>query len=97
MRAFVLSDMNPANYQVTVLPFLLEDDDIDYYHSLTKQVQANWYELMRVLGQHFDCISHKPGYLSPLLMLKEKEVPRHADYCKTYNCTTMCPNFEPLS
>ena len=80
MRVFVLSDINSANDQVTVLPFLLEDDAIDYCHSLTKQVQDNWYELMRVLGQRFDCISHEPGYLSRLLTLKENEVPRHADH-----------------
>ena len=56
MGAFVLSDINSANDQGTVLPFPLEDDAIDYYHSLTKQVQNNWYKLMRVLGQRFDCI-----------------------------------------
>ena len=80
MRAFVLSDINSANDQVTVLPFLLEDDAIDHYHSLTRQVQDNLYELMRVLGQRFDCISHEPGYLSRMLALKENEVPGHADY-----------------
>ena len=79
MRAFVLS-VNSANDQVTVLPFLLEDDAIDHYHGLMKQVQDNWYELMRVLGQHFDCISHEQGYLPRMLTLKENEVPGHADY-----------------
>ena len=80
MRAFVLSDINSANDQVTVLPFLLAGDAINYYHSLRKQVQDNWYELMRVLGQNFDCISHEQGYLSRMLTLKENEVPGHAAY-----------------
>ena len=80
MEAFVLSDINSANDQVTVLPLLLEGDAIDYYHSLTKQVQDNWYELMAVLGQQFDCISHEQGHLSRMLMLKKNEVPRPADY-----------------
>ena len=35
MPVFVLSDNNSSNDQVTALPFLLEDDAVDYYHSLT--------------------------------------------------------------
>ena len=62
MRMFILSDINPPNDQGTALPFLLEGDAMDYYHSLTKQVQEDWYELMGVLGQCFDCISHDPVY-----------------------------------
>ena len=43
MRAFVLSNINFCNDQVTALPFLVEGDPIDYHHGLTKQVQEDWY------------------------------------------------------
>ena len=59
MRAFVLSDITSRIDQVTTIPFILEGDAIDYCHSLTKQVQDDWFELMLVLGQRFDCISHE--------------------------------------
>ena len=73
MRAFILSDINSPNDLDTALPFLLEGDAIDYYHSFMKQVQDDWYELMRVLGERFDRISHKPGSLLQMLTLKERE------------------------
>ena len=69
MRAFILSDINSPLDQVTPLPLLLEGDAIDYYHGLTKQVQNDWFELMHVLGQQFDCISHEPLYPSRMLTL----------------------------
>ena len=50
MGAFALSDITSTVDQVTTIPFLLEGDVVDYYHSLTKVVQ-DWFELMRVLGQ----------------------------------------------
>ena len=75
MRAFILSNINSPLDQVTAIPFLLEGDAINYYHSLTKQVQDDWFELMFVLGQHFDCISHEPVYLSRMLTLRESEFP----------------------
>ena len=84
MRAFIMSDINSPLNQVTALPFLLEGNASDYYHSLTKKVQDDWFEPMRVLGQHFDCISHEPLYLSRMLTLPESEFPRHADYVKEY-------------
>ena len=62
--AFIYSDIDSPNDQVTALPFLLEDDTINYYHILTKQLQEDRYELMRVLGRRVDCISHEPLYLS---------------------------------
>ena len=73
MRALILSDINSLNNQVTALPFFLEGDAIHYYHSLTKQVQDGWYELMR--GQRFVCISDELVYLSPMPTLKESELP----------------------
>ena len=79
MRALVLSDINYPNDQDTALPFLLDGDAIDYYHSLTKQVQDDWDGLMQVLGQCFHSISHEPVYVSRMLPLKESEFPRHAD------------------
>ena len=39
MRAFILSDIDPPLDQVTALPFLLEGDAKNYYHTWTKQVQ----------------------------------------------------------
>ena len=33
MQAFVVSDINSSLDEVTALPFLLEGDGIDYYHS----------------------------------------------------------------
>ena len=84
MRAFALSDITPTVDQVTTIPFLLEGDVVEYYHSWTKVVQDDWFELMRVLGQRFDCISHEPVYLSRMLTLKESEFPRHADYVKEF-------------
>ena len=86
MRAFGLPDITSPLDKVTTIPFLLEGDAIDYYHSLRKQVQDNWFELMRVLRQRFDCISHEPVYLSRMLMLRKSEFPRHADYVKEF-CT----------
>ena len=87
MRAFALSDITSTVDQVTTIPFLLEGDAVEYYHSLTKVVQDDSFELMRVLGQRFDCISHEPVYLSRVLTLKESEFPPHADYVKEFrNC-----------
>ena len=86
LRAFILSDITSPVDQVTTISFLLEGDAAEYYHSLTKAVQDDWFELMRVLGQRFDCISHEPVYLSRMLSLKESEFPGHADYvreCRT--------------
>ena len=84
MRAFFLLDITSPLDQVTTIPFHLEGDAIDYYHSLTKQVRDDWFELMRVLGQRFDCISHETVYLSGTLTLRESEFPRHADYTKEF-------------
>ena len=66
------------------MSFLLDGDAAEYYHSLTKVVQDDWFELMRVLGQRFDCICHEPVYLSRMLSLKESEFPRHADYVREF-------------
>ena len=59
MRAFILSTINSPRDPLTALPLFLKGYAFDYYHSLTKQVQDYWFELMRVLGQHLDCISHE--------------------------------------
>ena len=69
---------------MTTISFLLEGDAAEYYHSLTNAVQDDWCELMRVLGRHFDCISHEPVYLSSMLSLKGTEFPRHADYVREF-------------
>ena len=82
IRAFTLSDITSPVDQVTTISFLLDGDAAEYYHSLTTAVQDDWFELMRVLGQRFDCISHEPVYLSRMLSLKESEFPRHADYVR---------------
>ena len=82
LRAFTLSDITSPVDQVTTISFLLDGDAAEYYHSLTKAVQDDWFELMRVLGQRFDCISHEPVHLSRMLSLKESEFPRHADYVR---------------
>ena len=84
MRAFALSDITLPVDQVTTIPFLLEGDAVESYHSLTKVVQDDWFELMRVLGQRLDCISHEPVYLLRMLTLRESEFPRHADYVKEF-------------
>ena len=81
LRALALSEITSPLDQVTTIQFLLEDDAVEYYHSLTKQVQDEWFQLMRVLGQRFNCISHDPVYLSRMLTL-ESEFPRHADHVK---------------
>ena len=78
MRAFALSDVASPVDHVTTIPFLLEGDAVEYYHSLTKAIQNDAFELMR--GQRFDCISHEPVYLSRMLTRRESEFPRHADY-----------------
>ena len=64
LRAFILSDITSPVDQVRTISFLPEGDAAEYYHSLTKAVQDDWFELMRVFGQSFDCISHEPVYLS---------------------------------
>ena len=84
LRAFTLLDITSPVHQVTTISFLLDGDAAEYYHSLTKAVQDDWFELMRVLGQHFDCISHDPVYLSRMLSLKESEFPRYADYVREF-------------
>ena len=84
MPPFVLSDITSPLGQVTTIPLLFEGEAIDYYHCLTKQVQYDWFQLMHVLGQHLDCISHEPVYLSRMLTLRESEFPRHADYVKEF-------------
>ena len=84
MRAFALSDITSPVDRVTTIPFLLKGDAVEYYHSLAKVVQDDWFELMRVLGQRFDCISHEPVYLWRVLTLRESEFPRHADYVKEF-------------
>ena len=84
MRGLILSDINSPLDQITALPFLLEGDAIHSYHSFTKQVQDDWFELMRVLGQRFDGISHEPVYLLRMLTLRQSEFPRHAEYVKEF-------------
>ena len=75
-----MSDITSPVDQAATMSFLLGGDAAEYYHSLTKVVQDDWFELIGVLGQRFDCISHEPVYLSRMLSLKESEFPRHADY-----------------
>ena len=84
LRAFILSDITSAVDQVTTISFLLQGDAAEYYHSLTKAVQDDWFEVMRVLRQRLDCISHEPVYLSRMLSLKEIQFPRHADYVREF-------------
>ena len=60
MRAFALSDITSPFDQVTTILCLLEGDAVEYDQSLTKFVQDDLFQLMRVLGQRFDCISHEP-------------------------------------
>ena len=63
-ETFIVFDSDSLKNQITALPFLLEDDTINYYHTLTEQLQDDWYELMRVLGRRVNCISHEPLYFS---------------------------------
>ena len=84
LRAFTLLDITSPVDQVTTISFLLDGDAAEYYHSLKKAVQDDWFELMCVLGQRFDCISHEPVYLWRMLSLKESEFPRHADYVREF-------------
>ena len=87
LRAFTLSDITSPVDLVTTISLVLDGDAAEYYHSLKKAVQDDWLELMRVLYQLFDCISHEPVYLSRMLSLKESEFPRHADYVREFrNC-----------
>ena len=69
MRPFTRSDITSPLVQVTTIPFLLKGDAVEHYRSWTKRVQDDWFELMGVLGQRFDCISHEPVYLSRMLTL----------------------------
>ena len=48
MQTFALSDITSPVDKVTTIPFLLEGDAVEYYHSLTKVVQDDWLELMRL-------------------------------------------------
>ena len=84
LPAFTLSDITTPVDQVTTISFLLDGDAAEYYHSLMKALQDDWLELMHVLGQRFDCISHEPVYLSRMLSLKESEFPLHADYVREF-------------
>ena len=86
LRAYTLSDITSPVDQVTTISFLSEGDAAEYYHSLTKAVQDDLFELMRVFGERFDCISHEQVYLLRMLSLKESEFPRHADYVREF-CT----------
>ena len=84
MQAFALSDIISPLDQVTTIPFILEGDAVEYCHILTKQVQDDSFQLMRVLGQRFDCTSNEPVYLARMLTLRESEFPRHVDYVKEF-------------
>ena len=84
MRCFALSNITSRLDQVSTIPFFLEGDAVEHQHSLTKRVQDDCFELMRVLGQRFDCISHEPVYLLRMLTLRESEFPRHADYVREF-------------
>ena len=84
LRAFTLLDITSPSDQVTTISFLLEGDAAEYYHSLTKAVQDDWFEIMCVLSQRFNCISNEPVYLSRMLSLKESEFSRHADYVREF-------------
>ena len=84
LRAFTLSDITSPVDQVTTISFLLDGDAAEYFHTLTKAVQDDRFELMRVLGQRFNCISHEAVYLSRMLSLKESEFPPHADYVREF-------------
>ena len=86
LRAFTLSNITSPVDQVTTISFLLDGDAAEYYRRLTKAVQDDRIQLMRVLGERFDCTSHEPVYLSRMLSLKESEFPRHADYVREF-CT----------
>ena len=91
LRAFALSDITSPVDQGTTTSFLLEGDSVEYYHRLSKVVQDDWFELMRVLGQRFKCIFHEPVYLSTMLTLKESELLRHADYVKGFRTCVIKP------
>ena len=54
LRAFTLSDITSPVDQAATMSFLLDSDAAEYYHSLTKAVQDDWFELMQILGQRFD-------------------------------------------
>ena len=84
MRAFAVLDITSQLDQVTTIPFLLEGDAVEYYHSSAKKVQDDWFQRMRVLGQRFDCRFHEPVYLLRMLTLRESEFPPHADYVKEF-------------
>ena len=84
MRAFALLDITSPLHQVSTIPFSLEGNAVESYHSLTKQVQDDWFELMHVFGQRFNCISRELVYLSRMLTLRYSEFPRHADYRKEF-------------
>ena len=75
MRAFGLPDITSPLIQVTTIRFLLEGDAVEYFHSLIKQVQDDWFELMRVL---------EPVYRSRMSALRESEFPQHADHVKGF-------------
>ena len=76
----MLSDIAHLNEKATALPYPLECDATDYYHRLTRDVQEDGDQLMRVLAQCFNCISNELSYLSGMLMLKKSDFVRHADY-----------------
>ena len=95
--AKTLSDIASPVDQVTSIPFLLEGDAAEYYHSLTKAVQDDCFELMRVLGQPLDCISHELVYLSRMLSLKESEFPQHADYVKEFRTQLSSRRLTPVT
>ena len=84
MRGFILSDINSPPDEVSVLSFLLEGNAINYYHSLTKQVRADWFEHMPVLGQRFHRTYHELVYLSRMVTLRESRFAPHADYVKEF-------------
>ena len=95
MRAFALSVITSPVDQVTTIPLVPECNVVEDYHSLTKVVQDDWFELMRVMGQCFDCIFHEPVYLSRMLTLRESEFPRHADYVKEFRTCVIKSKVKP--
>ena len=49
-----MSDITSPVDQAATMSFLPDGDAAEYYHSLTKVVQDDWFELMRVLGQRLE-------------------------------------------
>ena len=71
------------------MPFLLNGNAIDFYHSLTEPPPHDCIELNKVMSRCFDGVSSEPIYLSRALSLHESMFAKHTDYIQEFRTSVI--------